>query len=120
VRSSPKENNGVDLPESPVSPASTALRLETATLDIRKDCHKAPKVIHVELKNTHVTQGMVEYFRKFGKITNAIPTYPVVDIPGYFRMGFCLGTPEIYIWVRQRPASDFEDFLISHLERSLQ
>jgi hypothetical protein len=120
VRSSPKENNGVDTLEPGESPDPAPLRVETAKLEIRKDCHKAPRVIHVELKSGNVSPEMVEYFGKLGQVVKAIPSYPVIDIPGYFKMGFCLGTPEIYIWVRQKPQSDFEQFLVSHLERSLQ
>ena len=120
MRSSPNENSGVESPDTDESPDTARLRLETAKLEIRKDCHKAPRVIHVELKSGRVTPEVVEYFGELGRVVNAIPTYPVVDIPGYFKMGFCLDTPEIYVWVRQKPAPDFEDFLVSHLERALQ
>jgi hypothetical protein len=120
VRSLPTENSPIDSLETSTPPVSSSLRLETATLEIRKDCYKAPRVVHVTLKNTVVSPGMVDYFQKLGILVKAIPNYPVVDIPGYFKMGFCMGTPEIYIWVRQKPSSDFEDFLITHLNSSLQ
>jgi hypothetical protein len=116
----PKENNEVDDLEISTPPVSGSLRLETAALEIRKDCYKTPRVIHVTLKNSVVNPGMVDYFQKLGKIEKAIPRYPVVDIPGYFKMGFCMGTPEIYIWIRQKPSLDFENFLITHLNSSLQ
>lgn len=120
MRSLPIENSQTDSLETSTPPVSSALRFETAALEIQKDCYKAPRVIHVTLKSTVVNPGMLDYFKKFGKIVNAIPNYPVVDIPGYFKMGFCMGTPEIYIWIRQKPSSDFEDFLITHLNASLQ
>jgi len=120
VRSLPKENSEIDSLETSTPPSSSSLRLETAALEIRKDCYKAPRVIHVTLKTSVVSPGMVDYFQKLGKIVKAIPSYPVVDIPGYFKMGFCMGTPEIYIWIRQKPSSDFENFLITHLNSSLQ
>ena len=116
----PKENSEVDSLETSAPPVSSSLRLETAALEIRKDCYKAPRVIHVTLKNTVVSPEMVDYFRKLGNTVKAIPSYPVVDIPGYFKMGFCMGTPEIYIWIRQKPSSDFENFLMNHLNASLQ
>lgn len=120
MRSLPREGNETDHLEISTPPLSSSLRLETAALEIRKDCHKAPKVIVVTLKNAMVTREMVGYFQKLGKVVNAIPNYPVVDIPGYFKMGFCMGTPEIYVWVRQNPTPGFEDFLVSHLNFSLK
>jgi len=120
VKLFPKENSEVDSLETSAPPVSSSLRLETAALEIRKDCYKNPRVIHITLKNTVVNPGMVDYFRKLGKIVKAIPSYPVVDIPGYFKMGFCMNTPEIYIWIRQKPSSDFEEYLMAHLRSSLQ
>jgi hypothetical protein len=119
VKSLPKGDREVGpLETSP--PPSSALGLETAVVEIRKDCYKAPRVILVTLKHTLVNHWIVEYFQKLGQVVNAVQNYPVVDIPGYFRMGFCMNTPEIYIWVRQKPSPDFEDFLMAHLHRSLQ
>ncbi|HTN43114.1 MAG TPA: hypothetical protein VMN77_04875 [Nitrospiria bacterium] len=120
MKSLPKDNSEVESLETSAPPVSSSLRFETAALEVRKDCYKNPRVIHVTLKNSVVNPGMVDYFRRLGKIVKAIPSYPVVDIPGYFKMGFCMNTPEIYIWVRQKPSSDFEAFLMTHLRSSLQ